>query len=114
MAEELDGKQVHFVRELFVRILASVELRRSRKRVDQDQSRFRRVIRMGHLVAGLDAAQVGHYNLFVSKRLICKIWSNLAGGDGFTKRQTLSWAEISSITCRLGNQVWDVDWKGLP
>ena len=60
VSQKLDGEQIHLIRELLVRVLAFVELRRSREGVDQDKGWLRRIVRMGHLVASIDTAQMGH------------------------------------------------------
>jgi hypothetical protein len=60
--KELDGEQIHLIRKLLVRILASVKLRRCRKGIGQDERRFGRVVSIGHLVASINATEAVHMN----------------------------------------------------
>ena len=62
--EQLDGQQVHRVRQLLVAVLLAVQLRRGGEGVDEHERRLRGVVGIGHLVAGFDAAQVRDLNGF--------------------------------------------------
>ncbi len=64
VAQQLDGEEVHRVCELLVAVLAAVELGGGGEGVDEDQGRLGGVVGVWHLVAGFDAAQVGHVDGF--------------------------------------------------
>ena len=51
MTKELNGEEVHLGGELGVFILAAVELRGCRERVDKDEGGLRWIVGVGHLVA---------------------------------------------------------------
>ncbi len=59
VAEQLNGKEVHCVGKLLVLKLLDVEVGGRDEAIDQDKSGFLGVVGIRHLVAGVDAAQVG-------------------------------------------------------